>query len=85
MGKFGQKIFQKDIKEGLILRLYETTGKTTSCHIKFNDFFKLKTVFETDLLEFDKFNKNIIKISDNREFNVNFTPFEIKTLQIKLY
>lgn len=85
MGKFGQKVFQKDIKEGLILRLYETTGKTTSCHIKFNDFFKLKTVFETDLLELDKFNKNIIKILDNREFNVNFTPFEIKTLQIKLF
>jgi len=33
----------------------------------------------------DNFTIYNIEIPDNREFNVNFTPFEIKTLQIKLY
>jgi len=33
----------------------------------------------------DDFTIYNIEIPDNREFNVNFTLFEIKTLQIKLY
>ncbi len=84
MGKLGKKITSSEIREGLILRLYETAGLETECNIKCHEYGKIKKVIETDLLEMNQLNSKKIDIKGNQEFKLKFSPFEIKTLKIQM-
>ena len=65
-------------EKGIVIRLHETHGKNTntilSCSLKIN------SVFETNMLEE---NQNILQINNNTLF-LNFTPWEIKTIKLKI-
>ncbi len=64
-------------EEALILRLYEPKGKNTSVNLKLENADV--TIFETDLMEN---NLNELEMI-NSCANLNFTPFEIKTIKVK--
>ncbi len=63
--------------DGFIARIYETEGSYTPCNLTFNK--GVKAVFKTDMLEY---NDEQIE-SKNNCINLNFKPFEIKTLRFK--
>lgn len=75
---------QNFYRNNLIIRLYETCGLESKCRIKLTTEVKIKEVFETDLLELKIINKNI-KIGKENDFWLNFSPFEIKTVQLRLF
>ncbi len=61
---------------GIILRLYETAGK--SCSVKLEAWKEWQKLIETDLLENDE-----IEISENTEkTDLLFEPFEIRTFRL---
>jgi len=62
---------------GFIARVYETEGSYTLCNLAFDS--KLKSVFKTDMLEFDDEPLNV----KNNSIALEFKPFEIKTLRFK--
>ena len=72
------EVFKKAEKEdALILRFYEPKGKNTLVNLKFKKMNM--TVFETDLME-NNFKELEIK---NSCVNLQFSPFEIKTIKFK--
>jgi len=62
--------------EGVILRLYETQGK--SCNVTFSSYRKWKKLIETNMLEEIELELN----NNSTEINLLFQPFEIRTLRI---
>ena len=60
---------------GFIARIYETEGSYTLCNLSFDS--SLKSVFKTDMLEYD----NEVIGTDGNSIKLNFRPFEIKTLR----
>lgn len=68
----------------IIVRLYETSGQKKSCRIKFAPFLKIRSIFETDLLELKKKDKRKL-IENENEILILFTPFEIKTFQVQFF
>ena len=63
--------------DGFIARIYETEGSYTICNLAFDP--KVKSVFETDMLEY---NDKPVTTKDN-SIAMKFKPFEIKTLRFK--
>lgn len=70
----------EDTKDA-ILRIYETTGKNTDAKIIFGE--EVLEAFETDMIEWEKVSENL-SISQGKILNLKFSPYEIKTLRIKL-
>ncbi|MHA1385296.1 MAG: alpha-mannosidase, partial [Candidatus Helarchaeota archaeon] len=72
---------RKENELKFIMRIYESVGKKTRCIIETSKLFKIKEVFETDLLEF-----NLRKIQTINEdlIEIDINKFEIKTLLISL-
>lgn len=62
---------------GFIARVYETEGCYTSCVLTFDS--ALKSVFKTDMLEYEDEPIN----ANNNSIKLSFKPFEIKTLRFK--
>ncbi len=62
---------------GFIVRAYETEGSYTMCNLVFDK--ALKSVFKTDMLEYDDEPIN----AENNRISLVFKPFEIKTLRFK--
>lgn len=60
---------------GFIARVYETEGSYTMCNMAFDS--AIKTVFKTDMLEY---NDEVMNTADNG-LALEFKPFEIKTLR----
>ncbi|MHA1315256.1 MAG: alpha-mannosidase [Candidatus Helarchaeota archaeon] len=65
----------------VILRLFETMGKQTTCTISFHESMIISDVKEVDLLEL---NPQKIKIQNEGEIKIKIKPFEIKTLKMKI-
>ncbi len=63
----------------LILRLYETTGTALTSKIRFAAEWQKSNLKETNLIE----DQTSAFSATNGEFNVRWSPFEIKTFQIK--
>ena len=59
----------------IVLRLYETTGKSASCVV--TTLLNVKSVYETDMAENQKI--GALKTKDGK-FALDFRPFEIKTI-----
>ena len=61
----------------IVLRLYEINGKSVNTQLNVN--FDYEKVYETDMLE------NVLEelICENKNLDLAFKPFEIKTLRIK--
>ena len=62
----------------LILRLYETAGAVAKVRLSLS--LDCQTIEETDLLE----NATELLVERKNEASLCFTPFEIKTIRIKL-
>lgn len=79
-------IHSKEMKNFLILRLFETSGKAqNNVRIVFSKNISLQSVIEVDLLERTKeSNDNQIEIKNKKEITLNFSKFEIKTLRLQL-
>ncbi|MDD6478981.1 MAG: glycoside hydrolase family 38 C-terminal domain-containing protein [Oscillospiraceae bacterium] len=60
---------------GFIARIYETEGSYTICNLEFDS--KLKSVFKTDMLEYE----DEAIDTENNSIKLDFKPFEIKTLR----
>ena len=60
---------------GFIVRAYETEGSYTLCNLTFDS--AIKSVFETDMLEYNDKTIN----TKNNSIQMSFKPFEIKTLR----
>jgi alpha-mannosidase len=69
-----ETIKKAEIQEGIILRLYESFGQQTSVELRVA--FGYKEAFECDMLE------NALSKTDLH--NLNFTPFEVKTILLTL-
>ncbi len=65
-----------DVNKGIIVRMYEAEGKTTSSKIKF--FKKLKKVYSANLIDEPE---GEIK-SGNNEFKINAGPFSISAFNL---
>ncbi|KXA99529.1 hypothetical protein AKJ41_05285 [candidate division MSBL1 archaeon SCGC-AAA259O05] len=67
----------EDKERELIFRFYEAWGRRTSANIVFN--FDVDEIYETNLVE-DKKKK---LETDEKEIEISFDPFEIKTLSVE--
>ena len=73
----------EDGENHLILRFYEAFGRHTSCVIKAG--FKISKSWETTMEETIPSTTLQVKLLENKsEILLNFAPFEIKTLRLKL-
>jgi len=61
--------------DGIVLRMYESLGKTSTAKIK---LFTPKEVLITNILEDELLNLGVMS-----EINLEFKPFEIKTIKLK--
>jgi alpha-mannosidase len=68
--------------DDLIIRLYESSGVETEAEIKFDK--EIKYAYQTDLLEWDKYQPKIEYASTGDKLKVLMSPWEIKTLRVKL-
>lgn len=66
----------EDNQKGFIIRLYETEGTFANANIKLN--FNPTEIYETNMLEVEQ-----QKLIYNNGFDLEFKPFEIKTILIK--
>ncbi|MCI0495466.1 glycosyl hydrolase-related protein, partial [candidate division KSB1 bacterium] len=64
--------------DSIILRFYESHGQPAAVEFKFA--FRIKSVCETDMLERELENGQMLHLSDS--FKTTLTPFEIKTVKI---
>lgn len=85
LGKKNKEIYRNQLKNALILRLFETAGIPCTCSLHFNqDLLKIEEAIETDMLELQEITNFNIEIKKKQDFELKFDPFEIKTLKLKL-
>lgn len=68
--------------DDLIIRLYESSGIKTEAEIKLDK--EIKYAYQTDLMEWDKYQPKIECAIIGEKIKVSMSPWEIKTLRVKL-